>query len=130
VYLTRIHWRTHEQEVRVAANTDPGYLYIPEAIKIDYSDAVCRYVLEGGPTATDDVPRTFPDSDLARFLKLRSFVSVPIELEDGEVFGTLCGASTEPVRLDQRQLEEMRSAARVIAHWLSRNQARIPTASA
>jgi diguanylate cyclase len=130
VYLTRIHWRDHEQEILLAVNEAPAKLWIPEEVRLDYSDAVCRYVIEGGPSWTDNVPLVYPASDVARFLHFRSFASVPIELGDEEIFGTLCGASTGEVKLDPVQLMEMRRCARRIALWLDRNNAQLPADSA
>jgi diguanylate cyclase len=89
-------------------------------VKIDYSDSVCRYVIEGtAPDHTDDVPLVFPASDLARFLRFQSFVSAPVELPGGEVFGTLCGASTRRVKLSPEQVARVRREARRIAVWLA-----------
>ena len=129
VYLTRVHWSEHEQEILAAANQAPTRLFIPEEVKLDYSDAVCRYVIEGGPAYTDDVPRVYPGSDMARFLGLQSFVSAPIEVNDGTIFGTLCGASTRRVKLSEAQLAEIRTKARLIAEILSQGQAAIPEPS-
>jgi diguanylate cyclase len=121
VYVTRINWHDHEQEILASTNLAPEILYIPEEVKIDYSDAVCRYVIEGGPSHTDDVPVAFPESDMARFLRFQSFVSFPLELPDGEIFGTLCGASTRRVKLTSRQLAEFVRRARLITGWLDRD---------
>jgi len=128
LYLTRLHWRDHEQEILAAVNTQPERLLIPEQVKIDYSDSVCRYVIEGSaPDHTDDVPAQFPNSDLARFLGFQSFVSAPVELPGGEIFGTLCGASTGRVSLSPGQLEAFRLQARRIARRLAEAPDPIPT---
>ncbi len=123
VYLTRINWSDHEQEILAAANQAPTRLFIPEEVKLDYSDAVCRYVIEGGPAHTDDVPLVFPQSDMARFLGFQSFVSAPIEVGDGTIYGTLCGASTRRVQLSETQMAEVRRRARLIAGLFSRQAA-------
>jgi diguanylate cyclase len=103
-------------------------LFIPEQVKIDYSDSICRYVIEGSaPGHTDDVPAHFPSSDVARFLGFQSFVSAPVELPGGEIFGTLCGASTGRVSLNPGQLEAFRLQARRIANRLAQAQDAIPT---
>jgi hypothetical protein len=68
----------------------------------------------------------FPASDVARFLCLRSFASVPIELSDEDVFGTLCAASTGEVTLSDPQLVDMRRCARRIALWLNRTGTQLP----
>ena len=89
-------------------------------MKIDYSDAVCRYVIEGtAPDHSDNVPLAYPHSDLARFLGFQSFVSAPIELADGEIYGTLCGASTRRVSLSPDQVAAVRRQASRIAGWLA-----------
>jgi diguanylate cyclase len=126
IYLTRIHWRDHEQEILLSCNEAPENLWIPEEVRLDYSDAVCRYVLEGGPTWTDNVSLIYPASDVARFLRFHSFVSVPIEIGEDQVFGTLCGASTGPVSLDDLQLMDMRRCARRIALWLRSSGVELP----
>ena len=120
VYLTRIHWLEHEQEILASANHAEDRLFIPEQVKIDYSDAVCRYVIEGkSPGHSDQVPLAFPESETARFLGFQSFFSAPIEIAEGETFGTLCGASTRRVSLTPRQLAEIRRQAGRIAAWLA-----------
>jgi diguanylate cyclase len=120
LYLTRINWHDHEQEILASLNVAPDRLFIPEQVKIDYSDAVCRYVIEGtAPDHTDNVPVSYPDNDLARFLGFQTFVSAPIELPDGEIFGTLCGASTRQVTLAPDQVASVRREARRIAGWLA-----------
>jgi diguanylate cyclase len=120
LYLTRIHWHDHEQEILASLNLAPDRLFIPEQVKLDYSDAVCRYVIEGtAHDHSDDVPIAYSDSDLARFLGFQSFVSAPIELPDGEIFGTLCGASTRRVSLSPEQVAAVRRQARRIAGWLA-----------
>ena len=119
VYVTRINWSDHQQEILAAANQEPTRLFIPEEVKLDYSDAVCRYVIEGGPPHTADVPVVFPYSDMARFLGFQSFVSVPIEIGDGNVYGTLCGASIRRVELSEPQMVEVHRRARQIGGMLS-----------
>ena len=118
IYVTRINWSDHEQEILAAANQAPTRLFIPEEVKLDYSDAVCRYVIEGGPAHTDDVPLVYPQSDMARFLGFQSFVSAPIEVGDGTIYGTLCGASTRRVKLSEAQMAEVRRQARLLGSLL------------
>lgn len=123
-----MNWSDHEQEILAAANQAPARLFIPEEVKLDYSDAVCRYVIEGGPAHTDDVPLVFPQSDVARFMGFQSFVSAPIEVGD-DIYGTLCGASTKRVRLSEAQMDEVRRRARLIGRMLSRDSAPLSTLS-
>lgn len=119
-YLTRIHWEEDEQEVLYALNR--GRMQIPEQLRVRWSDTLCRRALSGGPSVTDNVPRAYPDSEPARQLGLQTYVSVPIELPGGHIYGTLCGASSHRRRPGEQVLEVMRFFAQLIADRLSRDR--------
>lgn len=119
-YLTRIDWEADEQEVLYAVNR--GRMEIPEQLRVRWSDTLCRRALSGGPAITDDVPRVYPDSEPARQLGLQTYVSVPIELPGGHIYGTLCGASSHRRRPGEQVLEVMRFFAQLIADRLSRDR--------
>lgn len=74
-YLTQIHRDRSEQEILYARNT--GELDIPQGLKIDWADTLCRQALLGGPSNTDEVPVTYPDSQAAHQLRFQTYVSVP-----------------------------------------------------
>jgi GAF domain-containing protein len=78
-------------------------------------------VVEGGPHYTTDAQRQFPSSSVARLLEIRTFVSYPVFTADGRFFGTLCGASKEPVEIEQEVLDLMRECARLIGMRLRRD---------
>jgi predicted signal transduction protein with EAL and GGDEF domain len=112
-YLTRIDRQKAEQRITHARNT--GALDIPEGLRVDWADAVCRRALERGLNYTDDVGATFPDSDAARDLGLQTYVSVPLINGDGDTEGTLCGGSTLRVPLGPETVQVMERFARMIA---------------
>ncbi len=111
-YLTRIDWTQELQEITHSRNV--GAIDIPEGLTVDWSDTVCRRALEQGISYTDDMPATFPDSDAAAALGLQTYVSVPVTNADGEVEGTLCGASTRRLTLTPEAVKVMERFARLM----------------
>jgi len=124
-YLTQIHWRRDEQEIRVAHNA--GGLHVPKGARVEWCDTLCRQVLLGGPRFTTEVPEVYPDSQAAQALGLQTYVSVPVYRDDGEVFGTLCGASRSRRPLDDTAVRVMELFARVIATHLEPSGDRAPS---
>jgi diguanylate cyclase (GGDEF)-like protein/PAS domain S-box-containing protein len=120
-YLTRIDRDGDRQHILYARNT--GQLEVPEGLSVPWQDTLCRRVLDGGPSYTTDVPRVYPDSDAARDLKLRTYVSVPIEAPGGDIWGTLCGASGEQVELSDDVRAMMGILAEMVAGELKRDAA-------
>jgi len=91
MYLTRVDLTAGLQQVLLthAAGED----LVPEGLVVDWDDTLCKRASDAGPAYTTDVPGCFPDSRAARELGLMTYVSVPIRRADGELVGTLCGAS-------------------------------------
>ncbi len=90
VYLT--HISADQQHIQVAHNqADPAL--IPEGLSVAWEDSLCRQALASGRRVVSDVRTAFPENDAARDLGLRSFVTAPITLSSGELYGTLCAAS-------------------------------------
>lgn len=74
-----------------------------EGLVLPWRDTLCARVDDGrAPWAAADIEQ-FPTLVEARELvglPIRSFVSVPLRGEDGEVLGALCGAGTTPATTD------------------------------
>lgn len=116
-YLTLIHRDLDLQEILYSRNV--GVLEIPEGLRVDWSDTLCRRALEGeGPSVTDAVPEVYGDSAAAATLGLQTYVSVPVQ-RDGEAVGTLCGASTARVTVSEDARRLMASLAEMVAMQLS-----------
>jgi diguanylate cyclase len=112
-YLAETRLIDDVQYIVFAHNSSEDF-HIPEDITLPWSEGVCRFVVEGGPHYTTDARRTFPSSNVARLLDIRTFVSYPVFAADGHWFGTLCGASKQEVRIEPALLELMRECARLI----------------
>lgn len=126
-YLTRIDWDRGEQEILFSRNTGQG-VSIPEKLRVDWMDTLCRRALDGGPACTSDVASAYPGCAAATDLGIRTYVTVPVPGPDGTTFGTLCGASDESVELSAQATSVMETLAEMIALHLAREAASVRVA--
>ena len=119
-YLAETRLMADEQYIVFSFNRSDVF-HIPEDVTLPWSEGVCRFVVEGGPSYTTDAQKQFPSSRVARLLEIRTFVSYPVFTAEGRFFGTLCGASKERVEIQQEVLELMRECARLIGQRLRRD---------
>lgn len=124
-YLAETRLDEDEQYIVFAHNTSEVF-HIPEDITLPWSEGVCRFVVEGGPNYTTDAQKSYPRSSVARLLEIRTFVSYPVFAADGHWFGTLCGASKDPVTIEQDVLELMRECAALIGRLIKEPPAQNP----
>ena len=96
-YLTAVDEDAGVQHVLYARNT--RQLQIPERLVVPWNDTLCKRALDEGRAYTDDVPACWGDSDAARQLGIQTYVSTPVRLEDGTLYGTLCAASARSLPL-------------------------------
>jgi EAL domain-containing protein (putative c-di-GMP-specific phosphodiesterase class I) len=114
-FLTRMDGVTQHVEVVDAAEP-----FLPEGASIPQASGFCQHILDG------HLPAVMPDLTaypLAMRLPpaatgVRSFVSVPVVLSDGRVYGTFCaaGLTTKPdlVPRDRALMEVLAQAASVV----------------
>ena len=121
-YLTLVRADEQVQEVRYALNTKPGFA-IPEGIEVPWADTLCKRSLDEGRMCTTDVPVTWPDSETAAALGIVTYVSVPVRLADGRLWGTLCAADNVAQSGAQAQLPTLTLFARLIAGEVERSAA-------
>ncbi|MOA24362.1 putative diguanylate cyclase YeaP [compost metagenome] len=70
-------------------------MQIPEGLSVPWEDTLCRRALEESQTFSNDVDLRWGDSDAARALQIQTYLSTPVRLTDGALYGTLCAASSE-----------------------------------
>ncbi|MEU4242373.1 EAL domain-containing protein [Actinoplanes sp. NPDC026619] len=93
-------------------------LHLPDGTTYPQETSFCQAILDGTlPPVMSDVTQfpiamALPGAEMG----LRSFISVPVQLSDGSVYGTFCGAGTaaDP-RLNDRDLALMQVLARAAA---------------
>ncbi|MCX4074363.1 GGDEF domain-containing protein [Aeromonas caviae] len=119
-YLTEIDVEQGTQHIRYARNL--AGLQIPEGATVEWSDTLCRRAMEEGRLFTDNVAECWGDSDAARAMGIRTYLSSPVRTPSGALYGTLCGASAEqkPPVAGAEQL--IAFFARLIAEHVEREQ--------
>jgi diguanylate cyclase len=92
-YLTVVDLGEGLQHVLYARNSRE--LQIPEGLSVPWGDTLCKRALDEGRPFTDDVRGVWGDSGAARGLGIQTYVSTPVRTDDGQLYGTLCAASSE-----------------------------------
>jgi diguanylate cyclase len=120
-YLTTTDELAGVQTILFARNTTT--LQIPEGMMVPWRDTLCKRALEEDRRYTDDVPGHWGESEAARKLGIRTYVSEPVRTLDGEVWGTLCGVSADAVPIDENALSVLTLFARLVAYQVERERA-------
>ncbi|MGJ7615186.1 MULTISPECIES: sensor domain-containing diguanylate cyclase [unclassified Variovorax] len=117
-YLTTIDLSEGLQRVLFARNA--GAMNIPEGLSVPWSDTLCRRALEEGRPYTDDVATRWADSEAARELGIRTYVSTPVRTDSNGLYGTLCAASATAQPLAPHAEAVLQLFARLIAQQVER----------
>lgn len=112
-YLTTIDRTNNVQSIVYARNTRT--LNIPEGLSVPWDDTLCKRALDQNQRYVTDVGTRWGDSDAARALGIVTYLSEPIHIA-GELYGTLCGASSSRVEV----LPENRRLILMFAHLIAR----------
>lgn len=94
-YLTTISTEKGVQRVEFARNT--GDMVIPEGLVVPWEDTLCKRALEENRMYSDNVSECWGDSDAAKALGIKTYLSAPIRAQDGRVLGTVCAASSNQI---------------------------------
>ena len=116
-FLSRLDGTTQHLEVVEAAG--PASLLFREGATQRQETSFCQAILDGRlPAVIPDV-RRFPAAmalPAARMPRIRSYVSVPVTLSDGTLYGTFCAAGlTTDAELSERDRALMEVLARAAA---------------
>lgn len=117
-YLTTIDVDRGVQTIEFALNS--GDIEIAEGLEVEWSDSLCKRALESGRLCTDNVADVWGDSAAAAELGIQTYASAAVAMPDGEVVGTLCGASGERVPVGEQVANVLRVFSRIIADALIR----------
>ena len=112
-YLTRVDIDAGEQQILFSKNSKA--LNIPEGLVVPWNDTLCKRALEEGRMCTEDVPSIWSDSQAAQALGIVTYVSSPVTLDDGSLYGTLCAASSDRKPLSETGEQVLRMFAELIA---------------
>lgn len=120
VYFTAIDFDQNTQKIVFSRNT--GHMNIPEGLTVQWEDTLCKRSLDAGLTFTNDVPGIWGDSNAARALGIKTYVSEPVHTFDNKVYGTLCGASSVKLDISDNAIHLLRLFAHIIARQLEREE--------
>jgi EAL domain-containing protein (putative c-di-GMP-specific phosphodiesterase class I) len=126
-FLSRLDGTTQHLEV---VESSVPFLF-KEGVTQRQETTFCQAILDGRlPAVIPDV-RDFPEAmklPAARLPRIRSYVSVPVVLSDGTLYGTFCAAGLtsdkELTTRDQALMEVLAGAASVVIEPVVREQAR------
>jgi len=119
-YLTTIDLQQGFQHILFARNSEQ--LTIPEGLAVPWQDTLCRRALEEDRPYTDNVGTCWGDSDAARKLGIATYVSTAVRTTGGNLYGTLCAASSSAVPLAPGALKILSMFSRLIGQHVEREQ--------
>lgn len=119
-YLTTIDLEHSVQQILYARNA--SQLQIPEGLAVPWEDTLCKRALDARHPFADDVATRWGDSDAARDLGIKTYLSTPVQLADGALYGTLCAASSERHALPSEAQRVLSLFATLIAQQVEREQ--------
>lgn len=119
-YLTTIDFDRALQHVLYARNTQK--MQIPEGLTVPWNDTLCQRALTEGRMFTSNVQDCWGDSEAAQALGIRTYVSAPIKLSDGSVYGTLCAASAHQATLAPQVEAVLQLFAKLISQHVERER--------
>jgi EAL domain-containing protein (putative c-di-GMP-specific phosphodiesterase class I) len=126
-FLTRMDGTT--QHLQVVESAVP--LLFPEGVGVRQDTSLCQAVWDGDLPAVMPDLRAFPAAmtrPAARLPRIRSFVTVPVRLSDGSLYGTFCaaGLTSDPELTDRDRalMDVLASAAATLVEPGLRERAR------
>lgn len=119
-YLTRIDEEAGVQNILFSHNTRT--MQIPEGLTVPWRDTLCKRALDEKQFYTNDVSKCWGDSEAAKALGIVTYVSTPIRLDDGSLYGTLCAASSDKKPLTHRGEQLLHLFAALIAQQIQREK--------
>lgn len=115
-YLTRVEPDGSQQHILFSRNSRS--MQIPEGLSVPWGDTLCKRALDEGRRYTCDVAGIWGDSQAAKALAITTYVSTPVRLADGSLYGTLCAASSERRELSERSEQVLQLFAQLIAQQI------------
>lgn len=119
-YLTHVDLEQNLQHVLYARNT--RQMQIPEGLTVPWQDTLCQRALNEKRMCTTNVPECWDGSQAARALGIQTYVSAPVHMSDGRLYGTLCAASAQTALLPPDTESVLKLFAKLIAQHVEHEQ--------
>ncbi|WP_318368333.1 sensor domain-containing diguanylate cyclase [Enterobacter sp.] len=117
-YLTKIDLESRLQQVLYARNSKQ--MNIPEGLSVPWGDTLCKRAMDESCFFSEDISQKWGDSQAAAALGIKSYLSTPIHLSDGTLYGTLCAASSDTHSLSVRANQVLHLFAGLIAQAIQK----------
>lgn len=119
-YLTTIDESKGVQNILYSRNSRA--LQIPEGLSVPWDDTLCRRALNEECMYTDNVAGRWGDSGAARDLGIKTYLSQPVRSLDGQLYGTLCAASSSAVKVPNEVIKVLGLFAKLIEYQVERER--------
>ena len=117
-YLTKIDVDSRLQHILYARNS--RQMNIPEGLSVPWGDTLCKRAMDDGCFFSEDISSKWGDSQAAKALGIKSYLSTPVHLADGTLYGTLCAASSDTHTLSLRANQVLHLFAGLIAQAIQK----------
>ncbi|MBZ0057538.1 MULTISPECIES: sensor domain-containing diguanylate cyclase [unclassified Leclercia] len=117
-YLTKIDINARLQHILYARNSKQ--MHIPEGLSVPWDETLCKRAIDSDCFYSDSVPERFADCDAAKALGITTYMSIPIHLTDGSLYGTLCATSTRKQELSERGEHVLKLFAGLITQYIEK----------
>lgn len=119
-YLTEIDEQQGVQSVLYVEGEKENF--ITEGIQVPWDDTLCKRAIDEQVFFTQAVGERWPESGAAKELGIQTFLSHPVCLGDGSLYGTLCGASHASVTVNTDARKILQLFAELIARQIDRER--------
>lgn len=117
-YLTKIDIEARLQHILYARNSKQ--MTIPEGLSVPWDETLCKHALDSDTVFSNDVPERWPECEAAKALGITTYMSIPVHLADGSLYGTLCATSTARKPLSERGEQVLKLFAGLIAQSIQK----------
>ncbi len=117
-YLTKVDINARLQHILYARNSKK--MQIPEGLSVPWGDTLCKRAIDSGTIFSNQVAELWADCDAAKALGITTYMSIPVHLADGSLYGTLCATSTQQKELSERGEQVLRLFAGLIAQYIQK----------
>ena len=119
-YLTTLDWERRLQVVRFVHSA--GELQVEEGQTVALPEGLTPESLPGVTRSPARIPKQHPDSQVAKQLGLKTYISVPVTVAKHRMYGMLCGASQVARPVGENVVTVMEFFAQIIADHITREQ--------
>lgn len=117
-YLTKVDINARLQHILYARNSKQ--MQIPEGLSVPWGDTLCKRAIDSNTFYSSEASERWADCDAAKALGITTYMSIPIHLADGSLYGTLCATSTEKKQLSERGEQVLKLFAGLIAQYIQK----------